>query len=166
MTKAAEAVAARLAKQAEVESMTARGKKEPTAEKAGLAPAVNLDLLPVFLDSARSPLERYDAALAISAQFAGKVPGASVGTDEGRAARLAEVKAALSEAVTPGARGFLAVELAALSRGQVPAPAAGLSPGARSALSSELERCLESCTDPRERWNLAGRLRGLRACCP
>jgi hypothetical protein len=25
---------------------------------------------------------------------------------------------------------------------------------------------LESCTDPRERWNLAGRLRGLRACCP
>lgn len=120
-------------------------------------------LLAVFFDEDRPAVARYDAALAISARIEGLPVPVSISTMEGLAARLGEVRAAISTTTDPRERGRLAAEASSLSRGKVPVPERGLSAAAGAALWEAMSSRLSAATDPRERCHLGRQLRALRA---
>jgi hypothetical protein len=120
-------------------------------------------LLAVFFDEDRPAVARYDAALAISARIEGLPEPVSIATMEGLAARLGEVRAAISTTTDPRERGRLSAEASSLSRGKVPVPERGLSAAAGAALWDAMSSRLSAATDPRERCHLGRQLRALRA---
>jgi hypothetical protein len=92
--------------------------------------------------------ERYDLACRISALSCGGPTPLSSATAEGRAARVAEIQAALEATADPRARGKLAGQLSALQRGEMPVPELGLTADACRLRNDHLSKEIAGTADP------------------
>ena len=115
----------------------------------------------IYESEDRAAVDRYDAAVRISALVAGDALPASVGTPAGRQARLDTLRAAASASVDPAEKFRLGAQGSALGRGNIPLPSHALSKAARDRRAAEINAELAATACPRAKFTLAARLKAL-----
>ncbi len=115
----------------------------------------------VYESQDRVQIDRYDAAMRISALVAGDAVPASVGAPAGRQARLDTLRAAAAASVDPAEKFRLGSQGSALGRGGIPLPSHALSKSARDRRAAEINAELAVTACPRAKFRLAAKLKDL-----